>query len=152
MDSLLPGNKVTETFYNKVFCCQFILDSESIKTLDDFCSVREDKSHDPLFIEVSREQWIKSIIDWNLTHINYHPMEIKLAWILWVVAGNGTQWWIGTYLMVIKERAFTNFTCWRTLTDCLHCTNRLIQKWLSSDNGVVDKTSIFHHDTNIRGI
>ena len=29
----------------------------------------ENKCHDAFFIEVPREQWVKTVIDWELAHI-----------------------------------------------------------------------------------
>lgn len=59
----------------------------------------QNESHYSLFIEVSGEKRIETIVNGELAHVEHHPLEIELAGVVWDGAQCGG--WIRTVCLIL---------------------------------------------------
>ncbi len=72
------------------------------------------EGHYSLFVEVSGEKRIESIVNRELAHVEHHPLEIELAGVAWDGAQRGR--WVETVL-IIEEGPSPYLALRGTLTD-----------------------------------
>lgn len=108
MHSLLSCHEEAESLHNEGFRCQLILNAPPEESLDYLGTMVQDESHYSLFIEVSGEKRIETIVYGELAHVEHHPLEIELAG----VARDGAQrgWRVKTVclILIIEEGPFAS--------------------------------------------
>ena len=87
------------------------------ESLDYLSPMIQYESHYSLFIEVSGEKRVETIVYGELAHVTHHPLEIELAGVARDGAPRGGRVKTVSLILVIEEGNLPYLALGRTLTD-----------------------------------